>query len=149
MARIVTYVHHYKRPARKRKAVALEIPTVVATEKSRRRPSKQAAAESVPRSPRRDDGTAQPNTARSGVTTPPPVQKSAIVTAKRRKRITAMPDDGAEVSPEIKAFFARMLAAAGSVTRGTSRKKSRPIISGHGSVGLCWRVLMGGDTRNP
>ena len=53
MARIVTYVHHYKRPARKRKAVALEIPTVVATEKSRRRPSKQAAAESVPRSPRR------------------------------------------------------------------------------------------------
>ena len=50
MARIVTYVHRYKRPARKRKAVALEIPTVVATEKSRRRPSKQAAAESVSRS---------------------------------------------------------------------------------------------------
>jgi hypothetical protein len=71
MARIVTYVHRYKRPARKRKAVALEIPTVVATEKSRRRPSKQAAAESVSRSPRLQDGAAQPSTARDAECTAP------------------------------------------------------------------------------
>jgi hypothetical protein len=118
MARIVTYVHRYKRPARKRKAVALEIPTVVATEKSRRRPSKQAAAESVSRSPRLQDGAAQPSTARDAecngaVTTPTPVRKSAIVTAKRGKRITAAPDADKEASPEIKAFFARMLRPPG------------------------------------
>jgi hypothetical protein len=118
MARIVTYVHHYKRPPRKRKAVALDVPTVVTTEKSRRRPSKQAAAESVSRSPRLHDGAAQPSTARdaecdSTVTTPPAVRKSAIVTAKRGRRITAAPDDAGEASPEIEAFFARMLRPPG------------------------------------
>jgi hypothetical protein len=113
VARIVTSTYRYKRPPKKRKALALEVPTVVTTEKSRRRPSKQAAAESVSRSPRLHDGAAQPSTPRdaecdSTVTTPPPVQKSAIVTAKRRKRIIATPDYDAEASPEVKAFFARM-----------------------------------------
>ena len=46
MARIVTYVHHYKRPPRKRKAVALEMPTVVDTKKSRR-PAESATAEAI------------------------------------------------------------------------------------------------------
>jgi hypothetical protein len=34
MARIVTYVHHCKRPDRKRKALALAVPTVVATKRA-------------------------------------------------------------------------------------------------------------------
>jgi hypothetical protein len=60
----------------------------------------------------------QPSTARdaecdSTVTTPTPVRKSAIVTAKRGKRITAAPDADKEASPEIKAFFARMLRLPG------------------------------------
>jgi hypothetical protein len=31
MARIVTYVHRYKRPARKKAAVALKVPVIVTT----------------------------------------------------------------------------------------------------------------------
>jgi hypothetical protein len=115
MARIVTTTYRYKRPPKKRKAVALEVPAVVTTEKSRRRPSKQAAAESVSRSPRLHDGAAQPSTAceaerDSAVTTPPPVRKSAIVTAKRGNRITAAPS---EASPSVKAFFAKMIRPRG------------------------------------
>ena len=118
MARIVTSTYRYKRPPKKRKAPALEVPAVVNTEKSRRRPSKQAAAESVSRSPRLHDGAAQPSTARDAecdgtVTTPPPVRKSAIVTARRGKRITATHDDDGGASPEIKAFFARMICPRG------------------------------------
>jgi hypothetical protein len=50
MGRIVTYVHHYKPPPGKWKAVALEMPTVVATKKSRG-PAERATAEAIPRSP--------------------------------------------------------------------------------------------------
>jgi predicted RNase H-like nuclease len=63
MGRIVAYVHHYKRSPRKRKAVALEMPTVVATKKSRR-PDERATAEAIPRSPRLQDEALQPNTVR-------------------------------------------------------------------------------------
>ena len=77
------------------------MPTVVATKKSRR-PPERATAEAIPRSPRLQDGAPQPSTARdaecdSAVTIPPPAndaRKSAIVTAKRGKRITATPDAG-------------------------------------------------------
>jgi hypothetical protein len=121
MARIVTYVHLYKRPPRKRKAVALEMPTVVATQKSRR-PPEGATAEAIPRSPRLHDGAPQPSTARnaecdSTVTIPPPTndtRKPAIVTARRGKRITAAPSDDGEASPSVKAFFARMIRPRGS-----------------------------------
>ena len=34
MTRIVTYAHRYKRPPRKRKAMALEVPAVVTTRRS-------------------------------------------------------------------------------------------------------------------
>jgi hypothetical protein len=88
MARIVSYAHRYKRPPKKRKASALEVPTVVTSKRSRRSAGEgaRAAAESIPRSPRLHGGAAQPSTFRntesdSSVTTPPPVQKSAIVTA--------------------------------------------------------------------
>jgi hypothetical protein len=33
VGRIVSYVHRYKRPPRKRKAVALDVPAVVTTKK--------------------------------------------------------------------------------------------------------------------
>jgi hypothetical protein len=120
MARIVTYVHHYKRPPRKRKAVALEMPTVVDTKKSRR-PAERATAEAIPRSPRLQDEAPQPSTVwdaecDSAVTIPPPAhdaRKSAIVTAKRGKRINTTPDPDKEASPSVKAFFARMIRPQG------------------------------------
>jgi hypothetical protein len=87
MTRIGTYVHRDKRPAPKKTAVALKVPAIVATKKNRR-PAERAAAEVLSRSPRRDDGVAQPSTPRDAerdyaVTAPPPAngdQKSAIVT---------------------------------------------------------------------
>jgi hypothetical protein len=48
MARIVTTAYRYKRPPKKRKAVALEMPAVVTAQRSRHPPrAKQAAAEVV------------------------------------------------------------------------------------------------------
>jgi hypothetical protein len=111
--RIVTTSYRYKRPPKKRKAVALDVPAIVTTEKSRRSVPGSAAAEAVSQSPRLHDEAAQPSTARSTVTTPPPVRKSAIVTARRGKRITAAPDDAGEASPSVKAFFARMIRPQG------------------------------------
>jgi len=35
MTRIVTYAHRYKRPPKKRQAVALEVPAIVARARSR------------------------------------------------------------------------------------------------------------------
>jgi hypothetical protein len=106
-------VHHYKRPPKKRKAVALEVPAVVTTKRSRRSVPGSAAAEAVSQSPRLHDEAPQPSTARSAATTAPPVRKSAIVTAKRGKRITATPDADKEASPSVKAFFARMIRPRG------------------------------------
>jgi hypothetical protein len=126
MARIVTSTYRYKPPPKKRKPVALEVPTVVTTKKSRRPVPKSAAAEAVSQSPRLHDGAAQPGTARSAVTTPPPARKSAIVTAKRSKRIIAAPDDASEASPSVKAFFARMIRPRGGDEGRTLRKKRRP-----------------------
>ena len=63
MGRIVAYVHHYMPRPRKRKAVALEMPTVAATKKSRR-PAERATAEAIPRSPRLQDEAPQPSTVR-------------------------------------------------------------------------------------
>jgi hypothetical protein len=59
MTRIVTTSYCYERLPRKRKAVAPEVPAVVTTKKNRH-PAERAAAEVVSRSPRRDDGAAQP-----------------------------------------------------------------------------------------
>jgi hypothetical protein len=116
MSRIVTSTYRYKRPARKKKPVALEVPMVVDVKKSRR-PAERATAEAIPRSPRLQDEAPQPITVRdaecdSAVTIPPPAhdaRKSAIVTAKRGKRINTTPDPDKEASPSVKAFFARMI----------------------------------------
>jgi hypothetical protein len=59
MTRIVSYVRPYKRPPRKRKAVALDVPAVATTKRSRR-PTGKAAAQVIPRSPRGTDGQRNP-----------------------------------------------------------------------------------------
>jgi hypothetical protein len=95
MTRIVTYAHRYKRPPRKRKAVALEARAVVITKKSRRPVWGETAAEvDAPAS----EGAAQPSTPRetARVIAPPPANddrkpatemKPAIVTTGRKRRI--------------------------------------------------------------
>jgi hypothetical protein len=72
---IVRSTYRYKRPPRKRKAVALEAPAVVTTKKSRRPVLGETAAE-VPRAPisREEGAAAQPST--------------PIVTTKRSRRST-------------------------------------------------------------
>ena len=77
MTRIVSYVHRYKRPPRKRKAVALEVPVIVATKRNRRPPGRAAAEVGCANCPAIHDGAAQPTTPRdaerdSVVTSPPP-----------------------------------------------------------------------------
>ena len=52
MTRIVHYEHHYKRP--KKKPVALEVPVVVRTEPTPRKPAPTSAIVTI-RKPGRDD----------------------------------------------------------------------------------------------
>jgi hypothetical protein len=69
MARIVTYAHRYKRPPRRKKAVALEGPKVV-----RRRVFEVASPANPPVTPASE------------------ARKSAIVTSRRRSRVGEAPD---------------------------------------------------------
>jgi hypothetical protein len=113
MARIVTTAYRYKRPPQKKTPVALKVPAIITTKKSRRPRPRSAAAEAVSQSPRLHDEAAQPSTARSDVTTLRPARKPAIVTAKRGKGITVAAVDAGEASPSVKAFFARMVRPGG------------------------------------
>ena len=70
MARIVTYAHRYKRPPRRKKAVALEGPKII-----RRRASEVAP----PANP-------------TPVTPASEARRSAIVTSRRRSRFGDAPD---------------------------------------------------------
>jgi hypothetical protein len=105
---IVRSTYRYKRPPRKRKAVALEAPAIVTTKSSRRRPvggTEETAAE-VQRAPVPErEGAVQPSTPRAaarvespanddGPTEPAsPPAASAIITARRRgKRFGDAPD---------------------------------------------------------
>ena len=73
MTRIVTYAHRYKRPPRKRKAVALEVPAIVRKSESRDSNSTDDVDIAAPSA--NDD------------------RKSAIVTNKRRgRRYADVPD---------------------------------------------------------
>ena len=105
MTRIVTTHYRYKRPPRKRKAVALEAPAIITT-KSSRRPvggTEETAAE-VQRAPVPErEGAVQPSTSRAAerVISPPHHSTSpanydrqpAIITARRRgKRFGDAPD---------------------------------------------------------
>ena len=100
MTRIVTTHCRYKRPARKRKAAALEVPAIVTTESSRRLPvwGKEEAAAKVSVTTRHDDGgPAQPTTPRAATPTPATLpadneRKPAIVTIKRKSRFGDAPD---------------------------------------------------------
>jgi hypothetical protein len=129
MTRIVTTTYRYKRPPKKRKAVALEVPAIVTTKRSRRS-MERAAAEVVSRSPRRSkDGAAQPTTPRDAerdyaVTAPPPAngdRKSAIVTTTGRKRLKLLRADersaqryeDPEAMARVRAFFARNVRPGG------------------------------------
>jgi hypothetical protein len=98
MTRIVTTHYRYKRPPRKRKAVAIEAPAIAAAKSSHRPRLAGGAAAEVSVATRRDDGgLAQPTTPRAAAPAPatPPAnddRKSAIVTARRRGRFGDAPD---------------------------------------------------------
>jgi len=97
MTRIVTTTYRYKRPPRKRKAVALEVPAVVQLSKPGNRPEHQPA-----RHP--DDG-----------------KESAIVSTTSRKRLkllraeerSAVRDEDPEAMARVRAFFARNVRPGG------------------------------------
>jgi hypothetical protein len=62
MTRIVSYVHRYKRPPRQRKAVALDVPAIVATKRSHRPTWKGDGSVLSSIAPPDQDGAAQPST---------------------------------------------------------------------------------------
>ena len=106
-SRIVTYVHRPKRVPRKRKAVAVKVPAVVAARSggNRRRPPPVDDDQPEPAAPppANDDTPTEPA---------PPAAKSAIVTTASRKRTkllrAELPDDP-EAEARVKAFLARMV----------------------------------------
>jgi hypothetical protein len=131
MTRIVTTTYRYKRPPRKRKAVALDMPAVVAAKRNRR-PGNETAVEVDADHPSRGEA-AQPSTPRAAarVITPPhhsasPAnddRKPAIVTATSKKRLKLLradkratePDNDPEATARVKAFFARMIRPGGAL----------------------------------
>ena len=62
MTRIITTTYRYKRPPKKRKAVALEVPVIVATKRSRRPTWKGGGSGYSSITPPDQDGAAQPST---------------------------------------------------------------------------------------
>jgi hypothetical protein len=85
MTRIVRTAHRYKRPPRKRKPVALEVPAIVTMKKQPPPVWEKAAAEIRGHAPvfgRK--GAVQPSTPREAERVAPPASKPArIVTARR------------------------------------------------------------------
>jgi hypothetical protein len=106
MKRIVTTTYRYKRPTRKRKPVAREVPTVV--HRPRRAP--RATQEEQPE-------VEQPASANEDPTTPPE-RKSAIVTIRRRGRIGY----GEDPTPE---ELLRRADAADAIIRDFKRELAR------------------------
>ena len=127
MTRIVTTHYRYKRPPRKRKAVAIEAPAVV-TAKSSHRPvlGETAAGVMTLHAPAPETGAVQPSTPRAAARVAPPAnddRKPSIVTTTSRKRSkllradkrAAKPDDDPEATARVKAFFARMIRPGGAL----------------------------------
>ena len=126
---IVTTRYRYKRPPRKRAAVAIEAPAVVTTKNSRRLTgTKEAAAEaSEPPAITTKAQRAQPSTPRGAARDPAPPanddRKPAIVAATSKKRLkllraerrAAKADNDAEATARVKAFFARMIRPGGAL----------------------------------
>jgi hypothetical protein len=123
VTRIVTTTYRYKRPSRKRKAVALEAPAIVTAKSSRRPASGETAAEVVPPAP--EEGAVQPRTPREAarVIAQPPAnddREPAIVSTTSKKRLradkrAAEPDNNPEATARVKAFFARMIRPGGAL----------------------------------
>ena len=113
-SRIVTYVHRPKRPPRKRKAVALKVPAVVAARSAGNRqtpPPVDDKPEPAAPPPANDDNPTAPA---------PPAAKSAIVTRASRKRakrhrMEQAHDDDPEADARVKAFLARMVRPGGAL----------------------------------
>ena len=93
MTRIVTYAHRYKRPSRKRKTVALEVPVV--TPPKLKAPATPSPAEIV-----------KPGKGRAGNDT-----RATIVETKPRKgsKGGGWADDGSPSDPEMRAVILRMM----------------------------------------
>jgi hypothetical protein len=89
ITRIVSYVHRSKRPPRQRKAVALDVPAIVATKRSHRPTWKGDGSVLSSIAPPDQDGAAQPSTPGDAehdraVTSLPPAnddRKSAIISS--------------------------------------------------------------------
>ena len=129
MTRIVSYVHRYKRPPRQRKAVALDVPAIVATKRSHRPTWKGDGSVLSSIAPPDQDGAAQPSTPGDAerdraVTSLPPAnddRKSAIVSTTSRKRLKllhaekrpAERDEDPEAMARVRAFFARNVRPGG------------------------------------
>jgi hypothetical protein len=94
MTRIVRTAYRYKRPAGKRKPVALKVPAVIAAKNSRRPVREQAAAEMILQPPYPGGkGAAHPSTPRAAERVAHPANadhKSAIVTARRPRAVNLL-----------------------------------------------------------
>lgn len=92
VTRIVTNTYRYKRPPRKRKAAATEIPVIV-----RKRDAEPASGSGYQMAP-------------SKIITTTSRKRSKLLRAERQT-----PTATGEVSPEVKAFFARMVRPGGAL----------------------------------
>jgi hypothetical protein len=117
MTRIVSYVHRYKRPPRKRKAVALDVPAVVTARSVGNRqmpPVKDKPEPTAPPPANDDDSPTEP------APRPAARKQSAIVSTTSRKRLkllhaeerSAQRDDP-EAMARVRAFFARNVRPGG------------------------------------
>jgi hypothetical protein len=107
MTRIVTTHYRYKPPPRKKQAVPLTGPAVV-TRRARATGTPKTEPTAVPAQPPTNDDRK------------PAPKKPAIVTTTSKKRLALERADRArdgdhEVSPEVKAFFARMIRPGGAL----------------------------------
>jgi hypothetical protein len=95
MTRIVTTHYRYKRPPRRKKPVALEVPAVIKGKSSRRPADSQVAAEVISLVPRMRDGATKSTTAVDAPRDQPVTgcgkPTSSIVTARRPKAVANLP----------------------------------------------------------
>ena len=103
---IVSYVHRYKRPPRKKQAPALAGPAVV-TERARLPDTGKTAAEPT--------DAAAPPPANDDRKAPSSHRGVSPRKAGSGWSWSAQADDGREVSPEVKAFLARLIRPGGAL----------------------------------
>jgi hypothetical protein len=96
MTRIVTSTYRYKRPPRKRKAVPLEMPSIV-------------RARRFGPVVRHDASNVQSQSATAQIAPANGDRNSAIVTTSRRRRPKLEPEIDLETEARVKAFILRMM----------------------------------------